>query len=91
VSIYTNIPHEDGIEACREAWNTRETMDPPTKYVVDLLTLVLKCNNFEFNGDHNLQVQGTAMGTKMAPSYANIFMGYLKTQLFMLVPLKPHM
>jgi len=31
------------------------------------------------------------MGTKMTPSYANIFMGYLKKQLLMLVPLKPHM
>jgi len=77
VSLYTNIPHEDGIEAYREAWNTRETMDPPDKSLVDLLTLVLKCNIFEFNGDHYLQVQGTTMGTKMALSYANIFMGYL--------------
>ena len=52
VCKYTNIPHEAGIETCREAWNTRETMDPPTKSLVDLLTLVLKCNIFEFNGDH---------------------------------------
>ena len=27
VSLYTSIPNEDGIEACREARNTRETMD----------------------------------------------------------------
>jgi len=88
VSLYTTIPHEDSIEACRKVWNTRETMDPPTKSLVDFLTLVLKYNIFEFNGDHYLQVQGT----KMAPSYANIFMGYLKKkQLLMLVPLQPHM
>jgi hypothetical protein len=31
-----------------------------------------------FTGDHYLQVSGTAMGTKMAPSYANIFMGKLE-------------
>jgi len=74
VSLYTTIPHEDGIEACRKVWNTREKMDPPTKSLADLLTLVLKYNIFEFNGDHYLQVQGT----KMAPSYANIFMIYLK-------------
>jgi len=67
-------------------------MDPPTKSLVDLLTLVLKCNIFEFNTDHYLQVQGTAIGTQMASSYANIFMGYLKkNQLLMLVYLKPHM
>ena len=28
-----------------------------------------------FDGNHYLQINGTAMGTKMAPSYANIFMG----------------
>jgi hypothetical protein len=43
--------------------------------------MVLKKNNFTFNGDHYLQINGTAMGTKMAPSYANIFMGKLEKQL----------
>jgi hypothetical protein len=42
---------------------------------------VLKKNNFTFNGDHYLQINGTAMGTKMAPSYANIFMGKIEKQL----------
>jgi hypothetical protein len=37
-------------------------------------TLVLKHNSFTFNGEHFLQINGTAMGTKMAPSYTNIFM-----------------
>ena len=36
-----------------------------------------------------LQIQGTAMGTKMAPAYANIFMGRLENQLLMSVTLKP--
>jgi hypothetical protein len=40
--------------------------------------MVLKKNNFTFNGDHYLQINGTAMGTNMAPSYANIFMGKLE-------------
>jgi len=31
------------------------------------------------------------MGTKLAPSYANIFMGHSEKQLLMLVCLKPHM
>ena len=50
---------------------------------------VLKCNNFEFNGKHNLQIQGMAMGTIMAPSYANIFWGRLEKQLIQSVSLKP--
>ena len=35
-------------------------------------------NNFEFENNHNLQLHGTAMDTKMAPAYANHFMGDLK-------------
>ena len=77
-SLYTNIPHEDGIKACEEVWEARAFKDPPTQILINLLTLVLKCNNFEFNGKHYLQIQGTAMGTKKAPSYANIFMGRLE-------------
>ena len=88
-SLYTNIPHEDGIRACKEAWEERPVKDPPTEILVKLLTLILKCNNFVFKGKHYLQVQGTAMGTKMAPAYANIFMGRLEGQLLRSISLKP--
>lgn len=80
-SLYTNIPHDDGIAACREIWDRRSVQEPPTECLVEMLTLVLKHNNFTFNGEHYLQVNGTAMGTKMAPSYANIFMGKLEKQI----------
>ena len=43
--------------------------------ILELLKLILTCNNFEFNGKHFLQIKGCAMGTICAPSYANIFMG----------------
>lgn len=80
-SLYTNIPHDDGITACKEVWEQRDIKDPPTECLIQLLELVLKHNNFTFNGEHYLQINGTAMGTKMAPSYANIFMGKLEKQL----------
>jgi hypothetical protein len=41
------------------------------------------------NGEHFLQINGTVMGTKMAPSYANIFMGRLERNLLMQAPVKP--
>ena len=62
--LNTNIPHSDGIKACEEAREERDIKDPPTQTLVKLLKLVLKCNSFEFNGQHYLQVQGTAMVTK---------------------------
>ena len=42
------------------------------------MNLVLKHNVFEFDEKFNLQIQGTVMGTKMAPAYANLFMGRLE-------------
>ena len=36
-----------------------------------------------------LQINGTAMGTKMAPSYANIFMGKLEQLIIQSAPYKP--
>jgi hypothetical protein len=50
---------------------------------VEMLTLVLKNNNFTVDGNHYLQINETAMGTKMAPSYANTLMGDLE-ELFIL-------
>lgn len=41
--------------------------------------LVLKKNVFEFN--YFLQMSGTAIGTKMAPAYANIFMSVFERDL----------
>ena len=46
-------------------------------------------NNFTFNGGNYLQVGGTAMGTRLAPSYANLFMGQLEEKLLRNSPYKP--
>ena len=88
-SLYTNIPHDEGIAACKEVWDAREVQIPSTESLTKLLEHVLKFNNFMFNGEHYLQVSGTAMGTKMAPSYANIFMGNLERNLLTQSPFKP--
>ena len=43
--------------------------------------MILTMNNFEFEDNHYLQLHGTAMGTTVAPAYANIFMGDLEKKL----------
>ena len=67
-SLYTNIPHNQGIDACRHFLDTRPNKHIPTETICDLLRLILPMNNFTFNQQHYLQIHGTAMGTKMAPS-----------------------
>ena len=46
-----------------------------------MLSLILKENSFQFNGKNYLQIHGTAMGTKMAVAFANIFMANTETQI----------
>jgi len=75
-SLYTNIPNQEGINACQKFLNQyRNGNDnPSTTNILKLLQYVLTKNNFDFNGKHYLQVGGTAMGTKVAPSFAILFM-----------------
>ena len=80
-SLYTNIPHAEGIAACREALDTKEHNQPPTSDLCKLIHSILTMNSFVFNGLYYLQIQGTAMGTWVAPSYANIFMGKLQKEI----------
>jgi hypothetical protein len=35
-----------------------------------------------FDNTYYLQLKGTAMGTKMAPTYANLVLGYLEIKLY---------
>ena len=91
-SLYTNIPNDEGIQACYKAWLTQETSDPqhlPAEVLRHLLEMVLKLNTFEFNNKHYLQKFGTAMGSKLAPAYANVFMGKLEDSILIDSPLKP--
>ena len=72
-SMYTNIPLEEGVEAFRTELEKREDKSIPTDFIIKHLRLVLECNVFELNEEFWIQLLGTAMGTRVAPTYANIF------------------
>ena len=46
---------------------------PYNRYALELLTVVLENNYFEFNRKHFHQIAGSVMGSKLAQSYADIF------------------
>ena len=75
-SLYTNIPHNEGIQSIKEflAIHRHTNVLPHISYIVELLEVVLTNNYFDFNDKYYYQISGTAMGTKLAPSYANLFM-----------------
>ena len=82
-SLYTNIPQEEGITTICHAYDTFYTATPPipTHYLREMLRLILQENSFQFNGKDFLQTHGTAMGTKTAVSFANIFMAKIETAI----------
>ena len=87
VGLYNNIPHRDGLKTCQLALDRRDSCDPPATSIVNLAKLVLELNAFQFEEKFFLQVHGTAMGTRMALSYANIFMmGILEESMLATAP-----
>ena len=73
--LYTNIPHEDRIQACKSFLEKDGISTERITEIEELMKLVLENNHFKFDGKHYLQKLGTAMGSSMAPSYASLFMG----------------
>ena len=92
-ALYTNIPHEEGIQAVlnRLYYNNpgSDRIAIPPGTMSDLLKIVLGKNYFQFADKMYHQVQGTAMGTKMAPAYANLFMAELERELLTDSPATP--
>ena len=54
-----------------------------------MLGLILNENSFQFNGENYFQTHGTATGTKIAVSFANIFMAKTETTLIQQSETKP--
>ena len=71
---YQNIPQEDGIKVLQGALEGREDKQITSEFISKLMELILKYNIFEFHGGLYQQLIGTAMGSKPAPSYANIYL-----------------
>ena len=90
-SLYTNIPHNQGIDECCHFLDTRSNKHIPTETLCDLLRMILTMNNFTFNHQHYLQIHGTAMGINMASSIANLFLGMFETNALTKAPYwQPH-
>ncbi|OOZ57814.1 hypothetical protein [Solemya velum gill symbiont] len=84
-SLYTNIPHDLGLQAINYWVNRyRDTVESrfSTEFIAEAMEIILKNNSFIFNSQHYLQLVGTAMGTKVAPTYANLVMGFLEQKLY---------
>lgn len=74
-SLYTNVPHTEGLEALKYFLDRRESSTPPTDFLVKMTELILKRNYFKFEESYYLQRQGVPMGSASSPNLSNLFMG----------------
>ena len=81
-SLYTVIPHHDGLRALKFFFDKRPIQEPSTTVLLRLAELVLTLNNFSFDSEHYQQISGVAKGTKMDPNYANLSVGFVEKQIF---------
>ena len=87
-SLYPSIPIDFGVAAVAAFLALDDTIPTQRQYlIVDLLRWVLTNNYCIFKGTVYLQLKGTAMGTPVAVSYANIVLYQIERPLLIGCPL----
>ena len=71
-----------GLLALKYFFDQRTIKEPSSETLLRLAELVLTLDCFSFAGNYYKQINGVAMGTKMGPSYANLFVRYVEHQFF---------
>ena len=88
-ALYSNIPHNDGIGACKKYIDRGALSTTSSEDICQLIKFILENNVFSLNDEYFLQVCGTAMGTRMAPCDVNIFMAELEENFLSGYPYNP--
>ncbi|GAA5828065.1 hypothetical protein JCM10212_007167, partial [Sporobolomyces blumeae] len=71
--MYTNLPTEEGLKIMNWTGNNYYQDQDIANFIHEASDFVLNNNYLSFQGKVYHQTNGTAMGTSMAPTYANIF------------------
>lgn len=79
-SLYTVIPN-CGLQALAYFLDKRDVKEPSTSTLTILAELLLTLNSFSFNNEYYRQLDGVAMGSKMGPNYACLFVGHVEQQI----------
>lgn len=71
-SLYTNIDTNVGLQCVRAFLEEQQVDSSVVAFFLDLLKIVMQNSYLSYRGRLYLQIDGTAMGTNAAPTYANI-------------------
>lgn len=88
-SLYTNINTEMDLRAVSNIFRRYPDAARLDAGFLRLLEICLVNNDFEFDNKVYLQVEGTAMGQRYGPSYANIYMSEWEREALAKCPLHP--
>lgn len=80
-SLYTNIDTKLGLRLVREFLQKQKVPRARIDLIMSLLSFVMKNSYLNFRDQIYHQIDGTAMGTACAPSYANIVVFMLEKDL----------
>ena len=75
VALYPSVPQGKARQAMQESLERRNEKKIPTEDLLELSELVLKSNEFQFEGENFIQKEGTAIGSRMGKNYACTYMG----------------
>ena len=81
VSLYPNIDTDKGIEAIDAELKHAGVIFQERKLIKEFLKITLKSNYVEALGGIYRQINGTAMGTPVAPPYANLYLYHLEKNI----------
>ena len=80
-SLYRVIPNDCGLQSLAYFLDKRDIKKPSTSTLTRLAELVLTLNSFSFSNEYYRQLGGVAMGSRMGPNYACLFVGYVEQQI----------
>ncbi len=81
-SLYTNVPFDGDLAADKFFLEKRPECNSSTQCILDLITKVPTSNFFLYGNNFFHQISGVAMGSKMSPSLASLYVGVFELELY---------
>ena len=76
--MYTNVPVEEGLKAFAKSMERREDKSVPTWFLVKMMRFIAESSVFVFDSQLFIQLLGVAMGSRVSPTFACLFVGILE-------------
>lgn len=88
-ALYPSVPRKEARIAARKALDKRSDPITDTDTILEMMDFVLNNNGFQFNDKNYVQIEGTAIGSKLGRNYACTYMGDWEEELLYITPKKP--